>query len=493
MMAPASPSIHDVKNNMLLFTNVSFVQNKKGVVVLYAPTGKTARAFASQITCCSEADVKPGRLTNKHHGQRWVRVCAFDQECDKIVRMNLCLHDIAQLFCVKIQAILDAGRAKKLDEFLWTTARTLTSTLSKIDIEQCEFNAIAEFYQSNKKMFEMYKDAQHIRSSFATPTPFSMVYVPRKPLKGLHILLKSHRGVPVIGEGDFNRVTRTLHLDTGRIEAFRSGKWCEYSGNEIKINRRIMRQPEHLKHFSAGIPVIYKRIHIGRKVDSADQATPNALEEIYKAGYICEFHERGNLYEHIKAFSSPSTSKEMIEVLGVFKEIAVALLVLHEQYLWVHLDVKPENVYFANDGHIRVGDFGLSRPIGQVAGCPGTPGYLAPEMVRAAMNHGVYHAHPKADVWSFACLMADMISDEAFFKWNEQSKKNFNKMLDNEALDEAKKMIFPQWNDRYHLHHLIFRCLVLEPEIRPTMGDVAETLRQMEMFHRLHVTFADRP
>jgi len=70
----------------------------------------------------------------------------------------------------------------------------------------------------------------------------------------------------------------------------------------------------------------------------------------------------------------------------IIKQILLALKYLHEKGI-MHRDIKPENILFINkeDMTLKLGDFGLSefdnKKIHLLTKC-GTPGYLAPEILR---------------------------------------------------------------------------------------------------------------
>lgn len=76
------------------------------------------------------------------------------------------------------------------------------------------------------------------------------------------------------------------------------------------------------------------------------------------------------------------------ETVRVAREILLALQVLHDRGV-VHRDVKPENVFVADDGRVVLLDFGIARQLGEASLTddqaffgPLTPGYGAPEQIR---------------------------------------------------------------------------------------------------------------
>ena len=72
----------------------------------------------------------------------------------------------------------------------------------------------------------------------------------------------------------------------------------------------------------------------------------------------------------------------------------------------LHRDIKPANIFINNSNHIKLGDFGLSREMGEHSEFAqthvGTPYYMSPEQVRN-MNY-----NEKSDIWSAGCLIYEM-------------------------------------------------------------------------------------
>lgn len=72
----------------------------------------------------------------------------------------------------------------------------------------------------------------------------------------------------------------------------------------------------------------------------------------------------------------------------------------------VHLDVKPENILWYSEGHVKLADFGLSR-ICESDGAlwttrVGTVNYMAPELKHLTSHHAWVTNAAKLDVYSFA-------------------------------------------------------------------------------------------
>jgi serine/threonine protein kinase len=64
----------------------------------------------------------------------------------------------------------------------------------------------------------------------------------------------------------------------------------------------------------------------------------------------------------------------------IIAQLILAIQYLHENRI-LYRDMKPENILIANDGYIRLTDFGLSKENNFSMSFCGSPAYLSPEML----------------------------------------------------------------------------------------------------------------
>ena len=124
--------------------------------------------------------------------------------------------------------------------------------------------------------------------------------------------------------------------------------------------------------------------------------------------FVSPFVPGGSLRERLNAEKQLSIR----DAIRITHEIGVALGYAHRNG-FVHRDVKPENILFA-DGHAVLADFGIARAC---AGCAtdgsitdagiavGTPEYMSPEQASGETDIGT-----SSDVYSLACVLYEMLA-----------------------------------------------------------------------------------
>jgi len=119
----------------------------------------------------------------------------------------------------------------------------------------------------------------------------------------------------------------------------------------------------------------------------------------------------------------------------------LGLKALHDRD-FVYRDVKPENMLVDEHGRVRLSDLGLAcRVHSELKGASGTPGYMAPEMLRREVyDHRV-------DYFSLGCMVVEFVvgvcpfrtRDAAHWGGRKKKKKKKKEGVDRALLKQAKK------------------------------------------------------
>jgi tetratricopeptide (TPR) repeat protein len=172
---------------------------------------------------------------------------------------------------------------------------------------------------------------------------------------------------------------------------------------------------------------------------------------------------------------------------------AEALAYAHARGI-VHRDVKPENLFLpaAAIARLKVLDFGIARlthggrKLTLTGSVIGTPGYMAPELVR-----GEREIRPSADVFSLGCVLFQCLTGRAVFE-AEEATALLAKILLQDA--PRAKQIAPGIPDE--LDDVVARMLAKDPAKRlpdaKAVIDALEPLRAAALKLEELTTAADR-
>ncbi|HEX5115190.1 MAG TPA: protein kinase [Pseudonocardiaceae bacterium] len=153
------------------------------------------------------------------------------------------------------------------------------------------------------------------------------------------------------------------------------------------------------------------------------------------------------------------------EVARIGAQVATALTVAHQAGI-VHRDIKPGNVLLADDGIVKITDFGISRATGDVTVTAtgmlaGTPAYLAPEVAKGE-NPG-----PPSDVFSLASTVYAAVEGHPPFGTGENTLALLHAVAACRTMPPRKAG---------PLTALLMAMLRANPNDRPTMTEVSRAL-----------------
>ena len=159
--------------------------------------------------------------------------------------------------------------------------------------------------------------------------------------------------------------------------------------------------------------------------------------------------------------------------LWVTRQLAQALHALHRNG-WSHADIKPNNVYVADTGHVTLLDLGLARKLKSPSRSEvwvGSPAYASPESFRSPPQYS-----EAGDIYSLGVLLFEMLTGTPPFsathhaEWAEahhhQTPASLELLAPNAGQREAK---------------LLEEMLAKEPEKRPPAARLAAWLIELEM------------
>ncbi|VAW84007.1 Serine/threonine protein kinase [hydrothermal vent metagenome] len=118
----------------------------------------------------------------------------------------------------------------------------------------------------------------------------------------------------------------------------------------------------------------------------------------------------------LKQFFSQNDDIELSQSFAIIREILAALKYAHSKGV-IHRDIKPANLMFAENGQIKVTDFGIARidtqNLTQTGSLIGSPGFMSPEQFTGkAVDH-------RTDLFSVAVILYQLLTGKKPFRGSD--------------------------------------------------------------------------
>lgn len=216
------------------------------------------------------------------------------------------------------------------------------------------------------------------------------------------------------------------------------------------------------------------------------QATKREIEVLKKVAghpYIIELHDvfesttfiflvlelcrHGELFDYLTSVVALSEKKTK----SIMKQLFEAVEFVHSQGI-VHRDLKPENILLDDELNVKVTDFGFATELAPgetLSELCGTPGYLAPELLKASMYESSEGYDKQVDMWACGVIMYTLLVGFPPF-WHRKQMV----MLRN-IMEGKYEFCSPEWDDITEApKDLISKLLVVDPRERITAAQALE-------------------
>ncbi|MCH8921178.1 MAG: protein kinase, partial [Chloroflexi bacterium] len=172
---------------------------------------------------------------------------------------------------------------------------------------------------------------------------------------------------------------------------------------------------------------------------------------------VSEYVPGGDLRQELREARGPLP---LHRAVALAKDLCRALAVAHRRGV-VHRDLKPGNIWLAEDGRAKLGDFGIAQAVDRsrltmTGAVMGTAAYMAPEQARGG------DVTARSDLYSLGCVLYEMVTGRPPFLGDDTVA------IISQHINTAP--VAPSWHNPdvpRALEALILRCLAKDPNERP--------------------------
>ena len=243
-----------------------------------------------------------------------------------------------------------------------------------------------------------------------------------------------------------------------RSRIARGGMATVYLATDLRLERRVAIK---IMHGHLADDSKFRERFIQEARSAARLAHPNVVN-VFDQGsdtemaYLVMEYLPGITLRDLLQERKTLTTEQTFDIL---EAVLSGLAAAHKAGI-VHRDLKPENVLLADDGRIKIGDFGLARAASANtatgAALLGTIAYLSPELV----TRGV--ADTRSDIYAVGIMLYEMLAGEQPFKGEQPMQIAYQHANGSVPSPSGKNPRVPA-----ELDELVLWATARDPEERP--------------------------
>ncbi|TFD16856.1 Stk1 family PASTA domain-containing Ser/Thr kinase [Cryobacterium sp. TMT2-23] len=243
-----------------------------------------------------------------------------------------------------------------------------------------------------------------------------------------------------------------------RSRIARGGMATVYVATDLRLERRVALK---IMHGHLADDNTFKARFVQEARSAARLAHPNVVN-VYDQGQdadmaylVMEYLPGITLRDLLKDYGRLTSEQTMDILEAVLSGLAAA----HKAGI-VHRDLKPENVLLADDGRIKIGDFGLARAVNNNTATGqallGTIAYLSPELV----TRGI--ADARSDIYALGIMTYEMLTGEQPYVGEAPMQIAYQHANDTVPMPSTRIPTIP-----HELDELVLWATARDPEQRP--------------------------
>ena len=265
-----------------------------------------------------------------------------------------------------------------------------------------------------------------------------------------------------------------------RSRIARGGMATVYLATDLRLERRVAVKVMH-GHLADDSQ--FKQRFIQEARSAARLAHPNVVnvfdqgQDSDSAYLVMEYLPGITLRDLLEEYGSLTPQ----QTIDITEAVLAGLGAAHKAGI-LHRDLKPENVLLADDGRIKIGDFGLARATSANtatgAALLGTIAYLSPELVTRGM------ADTRSDIYAVGIMMYEMLTGEQPFRGEQPMQIAYQHANQPVPPPSSKNPKVP-----HELDEIVLWATMKDPDQRPADARILlEQLRDTEAILDLPTT-----